>query len=213
VPDWLLIETFYNGLDQSQKMSIDAAAGGALMGKSIEAAKALLEEMTSNNYHWSSERATPKRASGVYGVDAIDLLASKVDALAQRFDKLGTPSGSQVGSSSGVMFEVGALCEMCGIQGHMAAECHTMYQGVEHANAMQNFNSRPQDNPFSNAYNPGWRNHPNFSYRNNNPLPPNTPHPQPPGLQQRAPYNPPLHQQPSQPKSNRESLMEQFIAT
>jgi len=32
-------------------MSIDTAAGGALMGKSIEAAKALLKEMASNNYH------------------------------------------------------------------------------------------------------------------------------------------------------------------
>lgn len=33
------------------------------MGKFIEAAKALLEEMTSNNYHWSSERATSKASS------------------------------------------------------------------------------------------------------------------------------------------------------
>ena len=63
-------------------MSVDAAAGGALMGKSIEAVKALLEEMASNNYHWSSERATPKRASGDYGIDAVDLLTNKVDALA-----------------------------------------------------------------------------------------------------------------------------------
>jgi len=38
--------------------------------------------MTSNNYHWSSERAIPKRTGGVYGVDAMDLLASEVDALA-----------------------------------------------------------------------------------------------------------------------------------
>jgi len=32
-------------------MSIDVIAGGALIGKSIDAEKALLEEMTSNNYH------------------------------------------------------------------------------------------------------------------------------------------------------------------
>jgi len=51
VPDWLLIQTFYNGLEQSVKISIDAAAGGAFMEKSKEAAKALLEEMASNNYH------------------------------------------------------------------------------------------------------------------------------------------------------------------
>jgi len=85
------------------------------MGKSIKATKALLEEMVSNNYHWSSERATPKRTSGVYGVDAVDMLASKVDALIQRSDRLRTPSGSQVGSSSGAMFEIGALCDMCGL--------------------------------------------------------------------------------------------------
>jgi len=65
------------------KISVDAAAGGALMGKSIEAAKALLEDMASNNYHWSSERATPKRSSGRHEVGAITLLASRVDAVAQ----------------------------------------------------------------------------------------------------------------------------------
>jgi len=37
----------------------------------------------------------------------MDMLASKVDALTQR---LGTPLGSEVGSSSGAMFEIGALC-------------------------------------------------------------------------------------------------------
>jgi len=79
-------------------MSVDAAAGGALMGKSIEAMKALLEDMASNNYHWSSEQATLKRTSGVYGVDVVDMLANKVDALVQRFDRLGTPLGSQVGA-------------------------------------------------------------------------------------------------------------------
>jgi len=43
-------------------MFVDAETSGALMGKSIKAAKTLLEEMASNNYHWSSERATPNRA-------------------------------------------------------------------------------------------------------------------------------------------------------
>ena len=57
----------------------------------------------------------------------MDMLASKVDALAQRFDRLGTPSGSQVQSSSGTMFKIGALYEMCGLQGHLAVECHSTY--------------------------------------------------------------------------------------
>ena len=109
-------------------MSVDAAADGALMGKSIEATKALLEEMASNNYNWSSERVALKRTSGVYEVDAVDLLASKVDASAERFDRLGTPSSrSLVGSSSSAIFEVGALCGICGIKGYIAAECQSTF--------------------------------------------------------------------------------------
>ena len=61
---------------------MDAVAGGALMGKSIKVANALLEEMTSKNCHWSSERATPRRESGKYDVDCVTLLASWVDVLA-----------------------------------------------------------------------------------------------------------------------------------
>jgi len=52
------------------------------MGKSIEVAKALLEEMASNNYHWSSERATPRRSGGKFDVDVVTLLVSRVDRLA-----------------------------------------------------------------------------------------------------------------------------------
>ena len=120
------------------------------------------------------------------------MLASKVDALAQRFDRLGTPPpGSLVGGSSGAMFKVGALCEICGIQGHVAAECQSTFPGVEHANAMQTYGQYPQNNPYSNTYKPSWKNHPNFSYRNNNPMPPNASQPQPLGFQYRATYTPP----------------------
>jgi len=40
---------------------------------SIEAAKVLLEEMASNNYHWASDRATTQRGGGKYAVDAVTL--------------------------------------------------------------------------------------------------------------------------------------------
>jgi len=43
------------------KISIDAAAGGALMAKPMNEAKQLLEDMASNKYHWASERATLRK--------------------------------------------------------------------------------------------------------------------------------------------------------
>ncbi|CAL8988155.1 unnamed protein product [Prunus brigantina] len=33
---------------------------------------------------------------------------------------------------------------------------------------MNSYNRRPRNDPFSNTYNPGWRDHPNFSWKNNN---------------------------------------------
>ena len=48
------------------------------MGKSIKAAKELLEDMTFNNYNYSSERVVLKRSSGRYEVDVVTLLASKI---------------------------------------------------------------------------------------------------------------------------------------
>jgi hypothetical protein len=36
---------------------------------------------------------------------------------------------------------------------------------VEQANMLNN-NFRLQNNPYSNTYNSGWKNHPNFSWRN-----------------------------------------------
>ncbi|CAA0840188.1 Unknown protein, partial [Striga hermonthica] len=36
------------------------------------------------------------------------------------------------------------------------------------ANALQGYQNRPVNDPFSNTYNAGWRNHPNFSWANNN---------------------------------------------
>jgi len=139
VPDWLLIQTFYNGLEQSVKISVDAAAGGALMRKSIDAAKALLEEMASNNYHWIGDRATPQRGSGKYSVDAVTLLARRVDALAQRLEKV-TSSPSPV-RSSGSAVEVYAICETCGVQGHTSTECYNGPHAIAHVNAYQGYHS------------------------------------------------------------------------
>src|SRR5262249_41306180 len=65
-----------------------------------------------------------------------------------------------------------------------------------------NFQRPPQNNPYSNTYNPGWRNHPNFSWTNQqNPRLP------PPGYNQ---THPPQQQQ---QKPSLEDLMSKFIST
>lgn len=55
-------------------------------------------------------------------------------------------------------------CKHCW-ENHESADCNVasaFAQLVEKVNYMQNL-YRQQNNPYSNSYNPDWKNHPNFS--------------------------------------------------
>ncbi|XP_057248121.1 uncharacterized protein LOC104896404 [Beta vulgaris subsp. vulgaris] len=55
----------------------------------------------------------------------------------------------------------------------------------------------------------GWKHHPNFSYKNNQPQPPHTNYSQPPGFQQRPPFNPSS----SSSRPNLETIMENLASS
>jgi hypothetical protein len=67
------------------------------------------------------------------------------------------------------------VCGICEIMGHATHECPTIpaLKEVLHdqANAMNTY-KKPFQSPYAETYNPGWRNHPNFSWRNENNAPP-----------------------------------------
>jgi len=53
---WLTIHTLYNGLTCMTNITVDAAAGGALMNKDFTTAYAFLGDMALNQYHWTDEK-------------------------------------------------------------------------------------------------------------------------------------------------------------
>nr|XP_023876781.1 uncharacterized protein LOC111989228 [Quercus suber] len=63
---------------------VDAAAGGALMSKTHEAAYELLEELASSNYQWPTERAMPRKTAEVLELDSITSLAAQMATLSQQ---------------------------------------------------------------------------------------------------------------------------------
>jgi hypothetical protein len=82
--------------------------------------------------------------------------------------------------------------------------------------------SRPGNDPYSNSYNLGWKNHPNFSWRaqaTGNPGPSlglhNQAHPLPPNqfYNQSSNYRPPQHQYQSAPPPPRNSAFEDKVLT
>ncbi|EOY21213.1 Uncharacterized protein TCM_012596 [Theobroma cacao] len=190
----LQVQTFYNELIGSIKTTIDVAAGGALISKNAADVYNLLEEIALKNYQWPSERLGPRKVVGAYEIDALGTLtaqvAAEVVALFKKFDTLGVHT---VQNSF-------TICKMCG-NSHSSDQCSYNFASVHFVG---NFN-RQQNNPYSNTYNSGWRNHPNFSWNNN--AGPSNPNPNmPPDFQQQA--KPPIPEK----KSQTEEFLLQYIS-
>ncbi|XP_044489283.1 uncharacterized protein LOC123213766 [Mangifera indica] len=86
--DWLVVQTFSNGLSHLLKSILDAAANGSLMGKTFDMALHLIEEMASNSCRWPNDRASQKRHLGVHEVDGITMVNAKLDALTKKLERL-----------------------------------------------------------------------------------------------------------------------------
>lgn len=110
----------------------------------------------------------------MYEVNGIDHFNAKVDAFTKKIESLTvTPTATVATTTSN--------CELCGTPRHNTPECHLL------AGIPSNKVNYAQGNPYSNTYNPGWRNHLNFSYKNNNALfAPNPTPVVPPGYQKGA---------------------------
>jgi hypothetical protein len=57
-------------------------------------------------------------------------------------------------------------CSVCASPMHQAQNCPSMtvFSKMEQVNAFNDFRKQ-SSGPFSEAYNPGWHNHPNFSWK------------------------------------------------
>ncbi|MCH87321.1 hypothetical protein A2U01_0008188, partial [Trifolium medium] len=119
---WLIIHTFYNGLLYNTRMTIDAAVGGALMDKPFAEAYQLIENMAQNHYQWGSERTPVEKSQpkgGMYVVSSLDHMNAKVEALTQKLDNLTV-------NPAATIVVVTPNCEICGISGHVAANCQLL---------------------------------------------------------------------------------------
>ncbi|KAH9698291.1 hypothetical protein KPL71_023958 [Citrus sinensis] len=82
IPYCIQLETFYNGLNPSTRLMVDASANGALLSKSYTEAYEILERIANNNYQWPSARQPAARGSaGVHNIDAITALSAQVTSL------------------------------------------------------------------------------------------------------------------------------------
>ncbi|KAG8481373.1 hypothetical protein CXB51_026129 [Gossypium anomalum] len=190
LPLWLQVQTFYNGVNLSTRQMIDAAAGGTINNKTPEDAYEFIEEMSLNNYQWQVMRTKPTKTASVYNIDSVTMLSNQVEHLNKKID--GLLGSTQVHP---VM-----RCDSSGGGVHTEYLPFNPTTEEEQVNYMGNNNIRSQNNPYSNTYNAGWKNHPNFSWG---------------GQQNQRPQNPQGFQQPpyqQEKKPNLEEMLSKFTS-
>jgi hypothetical protein len=156
IPRWAQVQIFYDGLYDDVKTTMDAASSGGLHNKTGEQAWELIQEMAINARYRSSRTSRNKpRPSGVMNINTDTIISTLSTQLNKRFDEL---------TRSAQVYQIKSVsCEICG-GGHPADECPMVAtQQNEDVNFVGN-QPRQQNNPYSNTYNPGWRQHPNFSW-------------------------------------------------
>ena len=84
--DWLLIQTFYHGLTNTTRETMDAAAGGSFLSLTVVKATTLIENMASNQ-GWSEERTQPRKRGGMHQVKETVVLSAKMDLIMKRLDE------------------------------------------------------------------------------------------------------------------------------
>ncbi|CAN6725407.1 unnamed protein product [Malus baccata var. baccata] len=155
----LLIQYFYKGLLPLERKMLDASAGGALVDKTPRDAKTLIANRALNaqQYEGVGQRDT-LRPHHVNEVSSISELQSQMANLTSMLSQL----------VEGPKTQGTTICGVCSIQGHQSDQCPQLIEngGWESANAVGYGNqNQPRGDPFSNTYNLGWRDHPNFRWR------------------------------------------------
>ncbi|CAN6555558.1 unnamed protein product [Malus baccata var. baccata] len=127
-----------HGILPIERQMLYASAGGALVDKTPMAAKTLIANhaLNAQQYEGIGQRDTPRQ---------------QVHEMAK-----------------GMKIQGPMVCGVCSIQGHASEKCPQLIEngGWESVNAI-GFQSQnqPRNDPYSNTYNPGWRDHPNFKWR------------------------------------------------
>ncbi|XP_027096167.1 uncharacterized protein [Coffea arabica] len=190
ISEQLLIQYFYEGLQSTDRSIIDAASGGALANKTPREAWELIETMAENSQQFGLRESNPPRRVNEVETSSLQQQISELTSVVRQLVVGNVP---QV-KACGICTNMGHHTDLCPILQEEGAEQVNMAGGVPAP--------RRQYDPYSNTYNPGWRDHPNFSYGNR---PQNAFSNRPPGFQQ--PWQP----KPQLSSSNTGSSLEDIV--
>ncbi|KAL6560492.1 hypothetical protein OROGR_004051 [Orobanche gracilis] len=169
---WRLVKYFYDGLTPNNRQLVQSMHGGKFLHLIGDEAWNALENLSINSQQWNSldsraksTHTTPKKG-GIYEVRQDVEIKSTIDDLVRKVDAL--VSKQSIASSN----SKNELCISCAESFHASQSCPSGPQNQEiyneEINALHSY-GKSSDSPFAPTYNPNWRNHPNFSWKQNMP--------------------------------------------
>ncbi|KAI5323720.1 hypothetical protein L3X38_032792 [Prunus dulcis] len=158
---------FFDGLNPTSKSHVNASAGGSLSNKSAREAFELFDMMATESQQWAAEHS---QKMGIFELSVgspnmsaqMEKMDKKIDA---KFDML-----LQHLASSTQQPPTSTICTICSMATHDIMGCphRDSYPELveQHVNMMNSY-QRPRNDAYATHYNPGWRDHPNFKWGDN----------------------------------------------
>ena len=141
----------------------------------------MFEDLAEKTLQWEPISEKPRNSQsialkgGLLSLESFIAVETKIATLMRRIEPLETKEPANVNQINPPRIH-NPGCSYCqATKPYFFEECpvfKTHEVPPEHMNAAY---SRPPHNPYSQTYNPGWRNHPNFSWAQNNSPRPNFP--------------------------------------
>jgi hypothetical protein len=165
---WRLVQFFYQGLSQPNHSMIELMNGGAFLNLTGDLAYKALEKIAANSQDWDFTNCRDKFArkkGGILELKVEQELTQRMDAIVKRLDALSMEKPVKAMNT----FPVDS-CFVCASPLQQAQNCPSMavFSKMEQVNTFNNF-QKHSIGPYCESYNPGWRKHPNFSWKQNQP--------------------------------------------
>ncbi|XP_061339676.1 uncharacterized protein LOC133286293 [Gastrolobium bilobum] len=183
IPDNLLLVYFYEGLLPMDRNLLDAASGGVLSNKTPNEAKELIAEIAAN----AQQFGTSANSSAVFQVQTSPMqnpivvaagasstdnqrIENKLDELTSMVRQLAVtqtvqPSAQQTNNPFGICCDPSHPTGACPSLHDSGSQVDQSVAAVFPGNPQHQH--QQQNNPFFNIYNPGWKNHPNLRWNQN----------------------------------------------
>lgn len=170
---WRVVSQFYKGLTPKDRQMVEFLCNGTFEDKDPNEAIEYLDSLAENAQNWdtvgtiepSTKIQSPTSGGGMYTLKDEHDLQARFASLARKVEALEMKKSGKLKSVQEI------TCHIYDMSDHSTKDCPTLPSFKEclhdQANVLNTF-KKPSFEPYSQSYNPGWPNHPNFSWRNDN---------------------------------------------